>query len=669
MVPALLEQINDYVENGSRDKWKDLTFKDAEEMSDEEKGFLLKNFFMLNWDKLIKTSSRYSEILTKRESYVKKHNWDEMGRFFSNQELLDLQVLFNLKWFGFMAREDYPFLKELDEKDRFFTKAEKKELIRLQDEILAKIIPMYRELQDAGKMELTFTPYYHPIFPLVYDTDFSRRSAPGAPMPKRFSYPEDAEWQLTEGKKYAEEQWGKKLSGMWPAEGSVSPEIIPVASDAGVKWMATDEAILFRSINNFDKSKVLYKPYVASHKGKEVVTFFRDKYISDLIGFSFSKMDAKAAADIFLHYVESVAVNSSENMLPVILDGENAWESYNENGKEFLYELFSRISTSDFMSTETYENYVESLNLANLPSIDNLFSGSWINNDYMIWIGNDEDNTAWNYLKRVRDFVRLHFDGNPDIPESTKREAMRHIYRAEGSDWFWWYGDHFSTENDILFDRLFRRHLRQVYTILGVDTPNYLDIPITSVSNVSVVKHPTGLVSPVINGYDDSYYAWNGAGIFDNLNKPGSSMYNSVRIVDQFAFGCDMENFYLKVKYIEPASEYESKEYVVKCFLMNEMEMDFSIPLRKFERTDFNIMTNNIRGKLGEIGHSGYAAQNDVLEIAIDYRKVGVSPGENISVYFKIFSKEKLEIERIPEVGVIEVLAPDENYLIRMWDV
>ncbi len=670
IVPSLLEQIEDYVNNSAIDKWKIYSERNPETLDEDAKAFILKNFFMLHWDRLIKTSPRYSEILAKRQKYESKLNWNEMTKFFSDEEYLDLQVLFNLKWFGFMAREKYPFLKELDEKDRFFTVNEKEKMLEIQKEILAKIIPLYKRLYNEDKLELSFTPFYHPIFPLVYDTEISKRSEKNAPMPKQYSYPQDAIWHLKEGKKFAEEKMEKQINGMWPAEGSVSPEIIAPAMENNVKWLATDEGILFNSIGNSNKFEVLYKPWEVRNNDSKVVAFFRDKYLSDLFGFSFSNMDANSATDVFLHYISEINKNSKEEtpVVSIMLDGENAWESYPENGKYFLETLFSKISSCEQMETDTFSNVVLQNEKKDLPVVHNIHSGSWINSNYMIWIGNKEDNEAWEYLRTVRKFVEEEF-AKTTVPTNVQKEVLKAIYRAEGSDWFWWYGDSFSTENDYLFDRLFRRHLRQVYRLLNKTYPTFLDIPISKSKTKNTVIEPATFITPKIDGFISSYYDWSFAGIYENLSAHGGAMYNSIKLVEKLYFGYDMNHFYFRVDFIDPIVFNEYKKNVLKCYIVNSGDYNFSIPLFKFEKTDFSVFKNVDNKTFNEIVSAGQVAINDVVEFSLDIKKLSLNPGEEISVYFKIFSKDDLEIERIPSSGSLKIVVPDEKSQLRLWDV
>lgn len=672
MVPSLMEQIIDYADNGATDVWLNNTISNPANMKEEDKAFVIRNFFMINWERLVKTSPRYHEILNKRIRYEKKLNWSEMAKLFSNEEIFDLQVLFNLKWFGFMAREKYPRLIELDEKDRGFTQKDKQDMLDIQRKIISEIIPLYRELAAEGVIEISFTPFYHPIFPLVHDTDIASRSS-GARLPERFSYPEDAKWHLTEGRSYSEKLWDREITGMWPAEGSISPETVSACIEAGVKWMASDEGVLLNSLGTYDKAPALYRPYrLKGSDDKHMVGFFRDKYLSDLLGFSFSRMEPEKAVDIFMNYVKSTNFNlpngHPEPVVSIILDGENAWESYERNGEFFLKALFTRLSKSTDVKTTTYGHIVEMEDPNLMQPISKVFSGSWINSNFDIWIGNEEDNAAWEYLKRVRDFYAKYKRSRIVTPE-VDAEVMRCIYRAEGSDWFWWYGPQFSTENDWLFDRLFRRHLRRVYHILGEENPAFLDIPISSSCSVNAMINPSNTIRPSITGRVDSYYEWSGAGVFENSKKTGGAMYNSIKLTDKIFYGFDRDHLYFKIQLVDPLSFYEHKRYMLKGFIMNSKDLDFVLPVIRINPVEFAIHYNNDAGYVSEVIGAGKAAFEDVLELKLNFRKAGLKPGENIKVYFKIVSAEGIEMERVPASGSIDFVIADEAALFTLWDV
>jgi len=674
VVPSLIEQIEDHVRNAVTDRWKTLTLKRPEEMDEEEKAFVIRNFFMLCWDRLVKTSPRYWEILSKRERFVGKISWIEMTRFFTNDEILDLQVLFNLKWFGFMARERYPFLKRLDEKDRGFSHEEKHEMMRIQEGIVREIVPLYRRLAAAGAIEIAFTPFYHPVLPLICDTDIARRASPSAPLPARFSWPDDARWHLAEGKRYAESAWGVPLKGMWPAEGGVSPEILPLAAENGVKWLASDEGILFRSVNCADKKQVLYHPWRTAETQDAPVMFFRDKFLSDLIGFSFARTETDRAVEAFMGHLRGIRhALPDEGPAPVVtvaLDGENAWENYPDNGGPFLNHFFKTLAEASDIAADTFSGFLERNEAGNYPVLPSLHSGSWIQSDFMIWIGNDEDNTAWEHLRRARMFLDDYLARHPDLAPERKAEALRAVYRAEGSDWFWWYGPQFQTENDYLFDRLFRRHLRRMYAALGEPHPAALDLPIKqTTATAAAITPPSSLIAPRITGRADSFYDWAGAGVFDNTRRPGGAMYHGSRIIREIRYGFDAKNLYFRVALIDPLSLHEHKRATIRCYLVDGAGIDFHLPMSRFEPVPFPVSVHSENGKEGEVLAAGEAAFIEVLDVRLSIGKTGVRRGAVISCHFKVVLNDGTELERVPEVGALTLPVPNEKTTLRFWDI
>ncbi|MCK5807394.1 hypothetical protein KAH37_00265 [bacterium] len=665
MVPSLIEQLQAYSEGNASDRWLTVTMPHPRELSDDDKVFLVRSFMMLHWDRQVRTSPRYYELLRKRQRYEKKISFEEMISFFSDDELLDLQVLFNLKWFGFMAKENYPFLQTLEDKDRFFTQDDKQQMMAIQKEIIASIIPLYRDLIKNGDIEVSFTPFYHPIFPLVHNTALASRSMPHAPLPSQFSFPEDALWHLKEGKRYASEVWGTDIDGMWPAEGSVSPELIKVAEQQNVKWIATDEDILFKSIGSREKRHICRPWKLGEHSP---ALFFRDKYLSDMVGFSFSTMEANDAVNMFVNYARSVFQKAAYDtpLLPIILDGENAWESYPENGKQFLTHLFDTLAKAEDLTCATFSETLKQDSSYN--ELITLHTGSWIDSDFHIWIGSEDKNNAWDYLRRVRLFWSRH-QSTHFLSEKIVEEVNRTIYRAEGSDWFWWYGDHFSTENDSLFDRLFRRHLRKVYSILGLKSPTFLNIPILSRISSIGFREPTVLISPKITGKTDNFFKWNGAGILEVSKRPGGAMFNSNRIADRIAYGFNKESIFIKVTLLESLRLLAHKKMSLRVFFMNGHNIDITLPLIPFSPAPFSAIINNETGPISDFYPAGKAACDDILEFSFNFSACGVPDGETLSLYFKILSEDGKELERIPVMGGISLHIPSDRDLHRYWDV
>jgi alpha-amylase/alpha-mannosidase (GH57 family) len=337
LVPSLLKQIRDYVENGATDRFLALTLKPAAELNPDDKLFLLKNFFMANWDTMIKPYPAYWQLLDRRGHSVSPEDLRNAVRYYTTQDYLDLQVWFNLAWFDPLFKNGDALLRGMVKKGSGFSENEKALLVQKQREVMALIIPEYQRLAGLGRIELTTTPFYHPILPLLYDTDLAKAAVPDIRLPvNRFVHPEDAEAQLKAAMAYHEKLFGSRPAGMWPSEGSVAEEIIPLLAKEGIQWIGTDEGVLARSLGaNFERDlagslknpEVLYKPYLAGKGEKRVSIVFRDRTLSDLVGFVYSKWDYRNAVNDLIDRLHRVRreVKDGPHLVSIILDGENAW--------------------------------------------------------------------------------------------------------------------------------------------------------------------------------------------------------------------------------------------------------------------------------------------------------------------------------------------------------
>ncbi|MFH1025742.1 MAG: glycoside hydrolase family 57 protein, partial [Nitrospirota bacterium] len=302
--PSLLEQIIDYAEHQAGDRYLELSLKKASELNIEDRTFILENFFLANWEHMIKPFPRYFELLMKRGSHLIRSELKRMTQYFSVSDFRDLQVLFNLCWIDPMFRKKDPFLSMLVDKGRDFTEEDKVLLLEKQLDLLKKIIPCYKEMVTEDRIELSVSPFYHPILPLLCDTNAAKIALPDVRLPqKRFSHPEDAQRQIRMGIEYFEKVFGYRPVGMWPSEGSVSEEVLRLVSREGIRWIGTDEDILSLSLGrplrdssrNVVDPRSLYSP----HLFEDVSIVFRDHSLSDLIGFEYAKWDpGKAAEDL-----------------------------------------------------------------------------------------------------------------------------------------------------------------------------------------------------------------------------------------------------------------------------------------------------------------------------------------------------------------------------------
>ncbi len=550
LVPSLLDQIQMYCD-GYTDRHLELSHIPAKELQPNEKKEILETFYAGHYPTMIDPYTRYRQLFRKKEGCGKDINL--AIDIFSTAEWRDLQVWSNLVWIDPYFRDEN-LISRLFDKGRDFTEQEKKSLLDFEIELLGRIIPTYQRLQSEGKIEVSFTPYYHPIIPLLIDTDAAREAISNINLPQhRFQYPEDARWHLEKSTEKYEQLFGGKLTGMWPSEGSVSEETLKIMSELGLSWVATDEEVLKQSLLKSRLDSQKYSPHGAYiYQGAPgIKLFFRDHGLSDKIGFVYSSWSAERAVSDFINTLsqmrEIFRENLDERVLPVILDGENAWEYFPNDGIDFLTGLYQHLAQNESIEIITFGEAAQSLKPFNLPS---LFAGSWINHNFRIWIGHSEDNRAWDLLYDARRTLEKFQKENPGADTEKLRKAWRQIYIAEGSDWCWWYGDDHIGDYNAEFDHLFRLHLSAVYEAIDLEPPPELHKPIHLGHMESFLNMPESLLSPKIDGYLTHYYEWSGAGHYDCL-KAGGAMHRVNIIIRGIHFAYDYERFYIRLDFTD----------------------------------------------------------------------------------------------------------------------
>ena len=471
LVPSMLAQIEDYATGKASDPFFDCAVIPAEDLSEAQRAFVMRYFFQANLDRMIYRHPRYGELYERR------------FETFSSRELRDLQVLSQLVWFDEDQVASDESLQDLVRRGRDFTLADQELLTRKQRESLVDVLPVYRDYAARKQIEISTTPFYHPILPLLCDSDMGGVSSPGMTLPERFSYPQDARVQLERSRAYMRRTLGVDPVGLWPSEGSVSDEVLALAVDCGFRWAASDNGVLARTLGRDAGCDVTYQAYVWQREQREMKLLFRDHYLSDLIGFEYSRMDASQAADHFLDRIRQNA-NGTQGLVPIVLDGENAWEWYYAQGRPFLRELYKRIADSPDLEAVTVS---EALAKFEARPLGHVFPGSWINANFNIWIGAEEDNQAWTYLLAARRAYDAH---SANVPEAARLLAFEEILIAEGSDWCWWYGPEHGSDNRAEFDQIYRDHLANVYRALSLEVPSELEHPITSRKKATCMSVP-----------------------------------------------------------------------------------------------------------------------------------------------------------------------------------
>lgn len=489
-VPSLFVQLEDYAKGIAKDPFLEYSSKPVSKLADKEKLFLLNNFFTVNKKRRIDPSARYSELWKKKAQAGSKP--EKLLNNFSLKEYLDLQVLFNLAWCGPTLRKE-PRVASLIAKDRNFTQEEKELLLAKQQELISRIIPAYRRLQEQGRIEVSVSPFYHPLLPLICDSDSAQEAQPEISLPRsRFTFPEDAEEQIHLALQYYRQLFGTEARGMWPPEGGVSNKALELAIKQGLKWIATDESILKKSVSfggktikeieSFFPLEKICSPYLYKIEQGEISIFFRSQALSNLISFVYSSWDEEKAADDFFRQL--LALNSCLKegpgpfIISIIMDGENAWEYFPKGGEVFLLSLYQKIAACPQFKPVTFSEFLSTIGKGHQNSIAKILPGSWINGNFSTWIGETLKNKAWDYLYQARKALEEFMARLSPKEKKQKRKAieraLKTIYVAEGSDWFWWLQSGDQPESERKFSLIMKLYLAEVYKSLGLDIPAYL---------------------------------------------------------------------------------------------------------------------------------------------------------------------------------------------------
>ena len=760
--PSLLVQLEDYIKNYANmlknEKFLSISDKKITELSSEDKLFIIQGFFPAcsSSNKFIEKSAMFSRFYERLKNAGTEALVEEKIKLFDSQDYLDIIVLFNLLWFDPISIESDDFLTVLKSKDKKFTEEEKNKLIREKiPEILNKIFPAIKSLSEAGQIELSASPYYHPILPLLCDTDIAGFHD-GINIPKPFRHPEDAAYQIKSSLDYFGKQFGYKVKGMWPSEGSVSEMALKLFLDNGVSWVATDEEILSNSIgvnlSDLNSRKILYRPYVIQRGGRYLYIFFRDKALSDSIGFKYSNYEPKAAAADLINNLKNMALslqNYDKNglaVVPIILDGENAWEYYKNNGYDFFNFLYGGLSNNtDILKTVTFSEYIEKIgsayenrdktnlndreahagqkfsdikwnqdpfssdfDLSKIYNIPMIYPGSWINHNFRIWIGDREDNKAWNLLSQTRDYLILQIQKNKNNKKSTDglnaenigsagnaglagmdfKAALEQIYIAEGSDYNWWYGEDRTSGIDEKYDQLYRTHLINVYKFLNDNPPDEYYIPL--IEEKMAVKPNLAIVSyiyPDIDGIADNYFEWLGSAVYFPSLLSGKAMAHTDRFIRKIQYGFNESAFFIRFDFLSDKNRSELPGKVIILKFTNpaniELKLEFNIDnslnilLNYFavnKAANKKNETRNISSSNGSDNVYGMhsdikAAYKKIIEVSIPISALRVQPNNFLDFYAVLTYKDNLlaEIERFPVNGYFETVIPDKNFEIINW--
>ncbi|GMV42814.1 MAG: hypothetical protein AMXMBFR64_45300 [Myxococcales bacterium] len=542
-VPSLLQQLDEIAHGGVVDRYAAVTRKPTSALTVPERRFVAQELFSVHRESNILPYPRYRELLSLREVAPAQA---DPADWFQEAELRDLQVWYDLAWSGEELRED-PVVRDLIEKGRGFTERDKARLAERHQELLGRILPFYARLAAEQRIELSASAFYHPILPLLIDTDAATEADGATPLPREvFRFPGDAELQVQRGLDAFERHFGARPAGMWPPEGSVSTEAVSMLGRNGVRWVATDEAILRKSLGAPFRADELCRPW--RHGG--VNLFFRDHGLSDRIGFVYAQWPIERAVDDFAQHLDAIlkATTIPYPVVTIALDGENAWEHYREGGMNFLASLYDRLCDEPHLEPITFSAYLDRHGdqVADLPS---LRAGSWIDGNFRTWIGDPSKNKAWDYLARTRRAAEAVM-ANGDLTAETRAELLDVLLRAEASDWFWWLGEGHSSAHDWEFEQLFLRLLKRAWRLAGLTPPAELDRGIEQVRPREMQQAPSRLLSPKITGKLDGFFKWHQAGRHDFQQGSIHRQESRMRCIH---YGFDDHNVYVRIDFDESA--------------------------------------------------------------------------------------------------------------------
>jgi len=500
--PILLEQIEDYVEQISAYLEGHGAIRDPvlAELADPAlpgnagaRLRLMQDCLRANRERMINRFEPFQRLATMAEWY---QNHPDSLIYASNQFLADLLVWYHLSWMAESVQRTDTRLQRLRDKAHNFNLHERRELLGIILEQMQSLIPRYRALAERGQVELCMSPYAHPIMPLLLDMCSAREAMPGVPLPVNTQYPggkERARWHLEQGLATFERIFGGKPAGLWPSEGGVSQAALELFGEYGFSWIASGGAVLHNSHDAKTKS--------CSHRvyrfgDVPVDCFFRDDGLSDLIGFSYSDWHAEDAVSNLVGHMENIAdvcPDRDDCLITIILDGENAWEYYPENGYHFLDQLYRTLAEHPRLHLTTFEQFLTDKSPE--PAREQkLVAGSWVYGTFSTWIGDPDKNRGWEILTEAKQAFDTQV-ASGKLTEEELRAAQRQLGICEGSDWFWWFGDYNPSVTVSQFDQLFRMHLSNLYQLIKVEAPAHLSEVISrgggQPSKGGVMRHQT----------------------------------------------------------------------------------------------------------------------------------------------------------------------------------
>jgi alpha-amylase/alpha-mannosidase (GH57 family) len=578
----------------------------------------------------------------------------------SDAELLRASVWFLLAWLDPLLLEE-PEAAAIERAALAgeLGMAQRDALLALHARALARVLPAYAALARTGQVELACSPAYHPILPLLIDVKSGRRSRPDQPSPAEpFEAPLDAQWQIEQGLARTERTFGIRPAGMWPSEGSVSPEAAALLAGAGVRWIGTDEQVLWASLPSGTPRAELHQPWRFESTEGPIAIFFRDHGLSDRIGFVYSTWKAADAVADFMRQLRRIGQEHADAGRPgravvsVILDGENCWETYAEDGRPFVEALYAALEAAPDIRTRTPSEVLAEG--GPIGTLARLHSGSWIDADFHIWVGHPEKNHAWDLLARTR--AALVAAG---ATRESRPAAWEALAAAEGSDWFWWFGEDHYTADKAMFDSLFRANLQAALERAELPVPAWVSLPIIGTGGAGDVHHePTALIRPVIDGRVTRYYEWAGAGLW-RIGTGGTTMHRvSEPVASALHYGFDEESLYLRIDFAGEELPGDDAALVLEVVApeTRRLRIDGLSPGRRA------IVHEDHR----DAAPAGHAVIDDVLEARVTFAALGLGADQPLELLLHL-ERAGERLESLPPGEVLRLRIPGSDWEGRHW--
>lgn len=663
--PVLLDALEGYANGTLSDIHQNLTLTPVEELTPDDMEFILNYFFDLDYNNVISKYPRYIDLYQRRFS-KEEIDTDE----FSMSGYSDIMTMFNLVWFTDEQIAEYPKVAEIAEKGKHYTNKHREILINAQRDIISKIIPNFKKYLYENRIDMLTCPYYHPILPILADMDTAKTFSLRNPLPgSDIKMPDCAMAQIEKGLKRTEEVFGFRPKGMWAPEQCISREVVEMMAKAGIKWTLSDETILSNTINKEfvrDFKGYHQDPYALCQtysmnfeNDKNIKIIFRDAVLPNLISFEYPNYDAQTAAkDLYerikVVYNKFLNAPSENHLLTIAMDGENAWRNYADGGIEFLNELYKIISEDETLETVKISEYLE--RAGHIEHLDDIKTGSGINRDFRFWTAEPTKNMAWRYLFNVYEDLK-RFEQEENVDREAIAAAYEQLYNAQGSDWFWWYGEPNDSGQDQLFDFLFREHLKNIYIFLNKPVPQNLEEPLSTFTG-KPSRIPKGLISPTLRGKLDYEEEWRNSG---SIDIPASPLLQENKLFNRICFGCDYENLYFLFdvnKYTYSLTTDDEQIYQVYIYI-NTGNEEYTAPVRPLNKTEnvgtllksaythelkYTFMQNKsfplffskaMKNNLWVMqkNNSVESVYDEVIEIKIPFEDLGVKANEKVDFF------------------------------------